>query len=64
LGLPTVPEPWPVEGLIATMRSDKKAEAGKLRFILPRRLGEVSLFDDVAESDVTAILKDCSRGSV
>jgi 3-dehydroquinate synthase len=54
--LPIVPEPWPADSLLATMRSDKKALAGKLRFILPRRLGEVALFDDVPEEDVRAVL--------
>jgi 3-dehydroquinate synthetase len=38
------------------MRTDKKALAGKMRFILPRRLGEVALFDDIAEDDVRQIL--------
>jgi 3-dehydroquinate synthase len=52
LGLPTVPERWPIDGLLAAMRHDKKAESGKLRFVLPKRLGEVALFDDVAEADV------------
>ena len=33
-----------------------KAVAGQMRFVLPRRLGEVALFDDVPESDVTAVL--------
>ncbi|HYT94000.1 MAG TPA: 3-dehydroquinate synthase [Gemmataceae bacterium] len=56
-GLPTRPERWPAEGLLATMRSDKKALAGRLRFVLPRRLGEVALFDDVAEADVLQVLQ-------
>ncbi len=56
-GLPTRPEAWNVDKMIATMRSDKKAVAGELRFILPRRMGEVALFDDVPESDVRAVLK-------
>ncbi len=55
--LPTTPEAWPVESLLATMRSDKKALAGKLRFILPRRLGKVAMFDDVPEADVRAVLQ-------
>jgi 3-dehydroquinate synthetase len=55
--LPTRPEPWPAEALLATMRSDKKALAGRLRFVLPRRLGEVALFDDVAEADVLQVLQ-------
>ncbi len=56
LGLPTQPEPWPVEELLSVMRSDKKNVDGRLRFILPRRLGEVALFDDVSESEVRQTL--------
>jgi 3-dehydroquinate synthase len=56
LGLPTAPQRWPAEALLATMRSDKKALAGRLRFVLPRRLGEVALFDDVPEADVLEVL--------
>jgi 3-dehydroquinate synthase len=55
-GLPTRPEAWPVEDLLAIMRSDKKALASRLRFVLPRRLGEVALFDDVPEADVRRVL--------
>ena len=58
-GLPTAPQRWPVADLLATMRSDKKALAGRLRFILPRRLGEVALFDDIAEADVRYVLEHC-----
>jgi 3-dehydroquinate synthase len=57
LGLPTAPGPWAAEGLLATMRSDKKALAGRLRFVLPRRLGEVALFDDLPEADVLEVLR-------
>ncbi len=57
-GLPTRPEPWPAADLLATMRSDKKTLAGRLRFVLPRRLGEVALFDDVPEADVRRVLEE------
>ncbi len=50
LRLPGKPGRWTAEALLATMRSDKKTEAGRLRFVLPRRLGEVALFDDVPEA--------------
>jgi 3-dehydroquinate synthase len=56
--LPTAPRDWKIDELIATMRTDKKAVAGKLRFILPRRLGEVALFDDVPETDVRRVLEE------
>jgi 3-dehydroquinate synthase len=56
-GLPTAPEPWPAGDLIATMRSDKKALSGRLRFVLPVKLGEVAVFEDVTEEDVRAVLE-------
>jgi 3-dehydroquinate synthase len=56
--LPTAPKPgWPADDLIAVMRRDKKAAAGRLRFILPRRLGEVAQFDDVPERLVREVLE-------
>jgi 3-dehydroquinate synthase len=60
-GLPTAPERWPAEDLLASMRSDKKAEAGRLRFVLPVRMGEVRLFDDVSEAEVRQVLEELSR---
>jgi 3-dehydroquinate synthase len=58
-GLPTAPLAWSIDELVAVMRTDKKAEAGRLRFVLPTRLGEVRLFDDVAEDQVRAVLREC-----
>jgi 3-dehydroquinate synthase len=58
LGLPVAPMGLPAEDLIAVMRTDKKALAGRLRFVLPRRLGEVALFDDVPEAEVRAVLEE------
>jgi 3-dehydroquinate synthase len=56
--LPTAPKRWDVGRLLDAMRGDKKAVAGRLRFVLPRRLGEVALFDDVPEEDVRAVLEE------
>ena len=56
--LPTAPLPWPVEELLSVMASDKKNVGGRLRFVLPRRLGEVGLFDDVPEEDVRRVLQE------
>ncbi len=55
-GLPIAPETWAANDLIAAMRSDKKNLAGRLRFVLPKRLGEVALFDDVSEDQVREVL--------
>lgn len=58
-GLPIAPLPaWPVADLLATMRSDKKAVEGALRFILPRRLGEVALYEHAPESEVLWVLEN------
>jgi 3-dehydroquinate synthase len=57
-GLPVVAARQAVDTVLAAMRSDKKNQAGRLRFILPRRLGEVALFDDVPESDVREVLNE------
>jgi 3-dehydroquinate synthase len=59
-GLPTRPEAWPVETLVAVMRNDKRSVNGRLRLVLPRRLGEVALYDDVPEADVRRILEEAS----
>jgi 3-dehydroquinate synthase len=55
-GLPTTLQRWAMDDLLATMRKDKKAVAGKMRFVLPRRLGTVDLFDDVPEDEVRRVL--------
>jgi 3-dehydroquinate synthase len=60
-GLPTAPRDWPADELIAVMRNDKKASAGRLRFVLPRRIGETGLYDDVPEADVRRVFDDIQR---
>jgi 3-dehydroquinate synthase len=56
-GLPTrAPAAWPATNLLAAMRLDKKAAAGRLRFVLPVRLGAVRLVDDVTDDEVERVL--------
>lgn len=54
--LPTKPESWPVDALLAAMRRDKKSLAGRLRLVLPRRFGVVELLDNVTEQQVRETL--------
>ncbi len=62
LGLPTVVPKWLLEAdLVSSMRKDKKAQAGKLRFVLPTRLGHVELVEGVAESLVTSVLAESAE---
>jgi 3-dehydroquinate synthase len=58
LGLPIRPGRWPVNRLMEAMRLDKKAEKDRIRFILPHRLGEVVLHDDIPEDDLRAVLEE------
>ena len=48
----------PPEELLTIMRQDKKAQAGKLTFILARAIGEAFVVRDVDEADVLAFLKE------
>ena len=46
-----------VDKALAAMRSDKKAVAGKLRFVLPTMLGAVEVFENVDQALVRAALE-------
>ena len=52
---------WPAGRLYAHMRQDKKAEGGRLRFVLMRGLGAAFLADDVAEDEVRDTLDAVRR---
>lgn len=62
VGLPTVfvdPAPFDVEAVLSSMRLDKKTVSGKLRFVLPTKIGHVETVNDVPESDVRAVIEGC-----
>ncbi len=50
------PQPARTDEWLQAMKRDKKAVGGKLRFVLPNRIGEVNVVDDVRESDVRSVL--------
>jgi 3-dehydroquinate synthase len=56
LGLPIALPAVNREKLVAAMAHDKKAEQGKLRFVLPTKLGHVGVVSDVAVDDVREAL--------
>jgi 3-dehydroquinate synthase len=56
LGLPVNVPPVNHDALIHPMAHDKKVEHGKLRFVLPTRLGHVELVSDVDVAEVRAAL--------
>ncbi len=56
--LPVAPKShWPAAELLASMYRDKKAQSGKLRFVLPTAIGEVKTVGDVAETMVLEVLE-------
>lgn len=56
LNLPVVMPDVDATDMLAAMRHDKKVAAGKLRFVLPSRIGHVELVGDVNEEDVRAAM--------
>ncbi|HUX01494.1 MAG TPA: 3-dehydroquinate synthase [Phycisphaerae bacterium] len=56
-GLPTALEaPADPERCLAIMRHDKKAEAGRLCFVLPEAIGRVRVVADVSDDEIRAAL--------
>jgi 3-dehydroquinate synthase len=60
LGLPSKPPKLDREKVVAAMMHDKKVEHGKLRFVLPTRMGQVELVGGVDAGDVKAALKSAN----
>ena len=56
LEMPHQPPAYSPDAVWAAMSTDKKRQGKTLRFILPRAIGEVDIFADVAEADVKAVL--------
>ena len=59
-GLPVRMLNFDPEAYWRVMGSDKKVRDSRIRFILPTRLGQVEIRDDIGESE----LKDCLLGTM
>lgn len=58
--------PWPSAlpaRLIAAMQADKKTRAGRLRFVLPERIGTVLCGIDAEEEMLVRVLRECAGAS-
>lgn len=61
IGLPTrVPRGMAIDAILAAMATDKKRVAARLRFVLPRALGDVVIVDDVTRTEIIAVLEQVS----
>jgi 3-dehydroquinate synthase len=61
--LPAWPSVTPVE-LIAAMQADKKTRAGRLRFVLPERIGRVRCGVEAEEEMLVRVLRECAIAAV
>ena len=55
-GLPTQIPALQLEKLVQAMKHDKKILQGKIRFVLPKTIGEVFITDEVSPSIVEQVL--------
>jgi 3-dehydroquinate synthase len=58
LGLPVEMPDSDAESFLAVMARDKKRERGRLRFVLPERMGRVDLVGNVSADDVRGALNE------
>ncbi len=61
LELPTRIEGCDIGRLIGAMKHDKKNKLGRIRFVLPKRLGHVELTDAPADEDIREVLQVLCR---
>lgn len=54
-----IPSLWSAETIYNAMASDKKKAAGRLRFVLPRDIGDVFVAADVSKDHVLETLRHC-----
>ena len=57
-GLPTRIPALPIKEMITAMTHDKKVSQGKIKFVLPEKLGKVIITDEVKPSLVEEVLRD------
>ena len=55
-GLPVTLKGIDADAVLRTMRHDKKVRDGKIRFILPTRIGRVEIYDDITDAQIRTAL--------
>jgi 3-dehydroquinate synthase len=59
--LPVLMERVRPDAITASLKRDKKVREGKVRFVLPRRIGEVFVTDEVTEKTIRTVIEQFSR---
>ncbi len=57
IGLPTRPPKLELQAVLEAMIHDKKVQAGRIRFVLPERIGKAVIRDDVDPAAIGAVLR-------
>jgi 3-dehydroquinate synthase len=58
IGLPTqLPSDFPVDAVVGLLLTDKKVQSGKVRFIVPRGIGQVEITDQIPSESILRALK-------
>jgi 3-dehydroquinate synthase len=60
-GLPVVGPALGAERYLELMAHDKKVDAGRLRLVLLRAIGDAEIFADIPVADIRAAIEDCCR---
>ncbi|MGI6368386.1 MAG: 3-dehydroquinate synthase [Anaerolineae bacterium] len=55
-GLPVEPPPLDPERVYAAMQMDKKKRSGRIKFVLPRAIGDVTVVDNITQAQVIQAL--------
>jgi 3-dehydroquinate synthase len=59
-GLPTVWPPLDPSAVLDTLQGDKKVKNGRVRFVIPSRIGAVSVCSDVTTEQINTCLQALS----
>ncbi len=60
-GLPLSVKGFSAGEILETMRGDKKNRNGKIRLILPERIGKCGIYPDCSEKDILAAIGTCNE---
>lgn len=59
-GLPkAVPPMLEIDAILEALKSDKKVKGGKVRFVLPEKIGAVKITDEVTPEILSKVIKSC-----
>lgn len=58
-----LPSKWPkleIESVLSSLRGDKKVKNGKVSFVMPLKIGDVKLFNDISDEEIHECLQKLS----